>query len=389
MSEFKIRTSKNNSIDADDSINCITDELQLRMPGEFEKHDGCIMIWPVRPGSWIYDGRDAKRAFSMIANAIARDEHLYMLSDSAHVKEAKEQLSKCENYKNMTVVTVENDDAWARDTGPTFVISSATTRYGISWKFNAWGGDYNGLYAHYEKDDRVASEICNYLNDAVIDASDFVLEGGSIHSDGEGTILTTEACLLSKGRNPELSKKEIEQVLCKSLGGEKVIWLPHGIWQDETDEHVDNVCAFIKPGVVVLAWTDDENDPQYEYSKQAFDLLSKETDAKGRSFEIIKLPIPKKPVCITQYECDGFVFEEGEDMREVGERLAASYVNFYIANHSVIVPQFQDENDTLATTILQKAFPDRDIVPIPARAIIVGGGNIHCITQQIPSVQMR
>ena len=166
-----------------------------------------------------------------------------------------------------------------------------------------------------------------------------------------------------------------------------MIWIPHGIWQDETDEHVDNICAFIKPGVVVLAWTDDETDPQYEYSKQAYDILSKEKDAKGRKFEIIKLPIPKNPVCISQYECDGFVFEEGEDQREVGERLAASYVNFYISNHSILVPQFGDEHDRLAVDVLKDAFPGREIVPIRARSIIVGGGNIHCITQQIPKVK--
>lgn len=365
----------------------ITDGMKLRMPAEFEQHEGCIMIWPTRPGSWIYGGEDAKRAFSDIANAIAADEKLYMLTDDCHHDEAMAALSEKSNFKNMTVVTVESDDAWARDVGPTYVLENETTRYGISWKFNAWGGEYNGLYEHYEKDDMVAKKFCEIHGDDVIDASHFVLEGGSIHTDGEGTLLTTEACLLSPGRNPSLSKEEIEQMLCKCLGIQKVIWLPHGIWQDETDEHVDNVCAFIKPGVVALAWTDDENDSQYEYSKQAYDILLKEKDALGRSFKIIKLPIPKNPICISQYELDGFTFEEGEDQREVGERLAASYVNFYISNRSIILPQFGDENDSVAVEILQAAFPNRKVVPIAARSIIVGGGNIHCITQQIPQVR--
>ena len=365
----------------------ITNEFKMRMPGEFEPHDGCIMIWPTRPGSWIYDGRDAKRTFSEIADAIAKDEHLYMLTDEEHYQEVVTKLSEKKHFSNMTVMIVDSDDSWARDVGPTFVLDSPTTRCGISWKFNAWGGDYNGLYQHYDKDDRVAKTFCEATGERVIELSDFVLEGGSIHTDGEGTILTTEACLLSPGRNPKLSRHEIEQMLCKYLGGKKVIWLPHGIWQDETDEHVDNMCAFIKPGVVVLAWTDDETDPQYEYSKQAYDILSKEKDAKGRTFDIIKIPIPKNPVCISQYECDGFVFEEGENQREVGERLAASYVNFYISNHSILVPQFGDEHDRLAVNILKDAFPGREIVPISARSIIVGGGNIHCITQQIPKVK--
>lgn len=363
----------------------ITGDFKMRMPAEFEPHDGCVMIWPTRPGSWIYDGSDAKRTFSEIADCIARSEHLFMLTDIDHLKEAESWLSQKENYTNMTLLTIESDDAWARDTGPTFVLEDTGTRCGISWKFNAWGGSYNGLYKHYEKDDRLAESFCAAIGEKVVRVSDFVLEGGSVHTDGEGTILTTEACLLSLGRNPNLSKKEIEQVLCNYLGGEKVIWLPHGIWQDETDEHIDNMCAFIKPGVVVLAWTDDEEDPQYGYSKQAYDILSATTDARGRHPEIIKLPIPKKPICITQYEADGFTYEEGEDQRQTGERLAASYVNFYISNDSILVPQFGDEHDALAVEILQSVSVRRRVIPIMARSIIVGGGNIHCITQQIPS----
>lgn len=363
----------------------ITGNFNMRMSAEFELHDGCVMIWPTRPGSWIYDGSDAKRTFSEIADCIAGSEHLFMLTNIDHLKEAESWLSQKENYTNMTLLTIESDDAWARDTGPTFVLDDTGTRCGISWKFNAWGGSYNGLYKHYEKDDRLAESFCAAIGEKVVRVSDFVLEGGSVHTDGEGTILTTEACLLSPGRNPNLSKKEIEQVLCNYLGGEKVIWLPHGIWQDETDEHIDNMCAFIKPGVVVLAWTDDEEDPQYGYSKQAYDILSATTDARGRHPEIIKLPIPKNPVCITQYEADGFTYEEGEEQRQTGERLAASYVNFYISNDSILVPQFGDEHDALAVEILQSVSGRRRVVPIMARSIIVGGGNIHCITQQIPS----
>lgn len=367
----------------------ITGDFKMRMPAEFEPHDGCVMIWPTRPGSWIYDGSDAKRTFSEIADCIAGSEHLFMLTDIDHLKEAESWLSQKENYTNMTLLTIESDDAWARDTGPTFVLEDTGTRCGISWKFNAWGGSYNGLYKHYEKDDRLAENFCTAIGEKVVRVSDFVLEGGSVHTDGEGTILTTEACLLSPGRNPNLSKKEIEQVLCNYLGGEKVIWLPHGIWQDETDEHIDNMCAFIKPGVVVLAWTDDEEDPQYGYSKQAYDILSATTDARGRHPEIIKLPIPKKPVCITQYEADGFTYEEGEDQRQTGERLAASYVNFYISNDSILVPQFGDEHDALAVEILRSVSGRRRVIPIMARSIIVGGGNIHCITQQIPSSEKK
>ena len=162
------------------------------------------------------------------------------------------------------------------------------------------------------------------------------------------------------------------------------MWLPRGIYLDETNEHVDNVCAFLKPGEVVLAWTDNEDDPQYVLSKACLDYLESECDAKGRKLVIHKLPIPDVPICVTKEELEGYFFEEGEYTREEGERLAASYVNFYIANESVIVPQFDDINDKSAIDILSEAFPDRKIIPIYARDIIVGGGNIHCITQQIP-----
>ena len=193
----------------------------------------------------------------------------------------------------------------------------------------------------------------------------------------------TEACLLSAGRNPELSREEIERTLCDYLGVSKVIWLPHGIYNDETNEHVDNVCAFVAPGEVVLAWTDDESDPQYALSKASLDALEAAADAKGRTITVHKLPLPQ-PVTITAEECEGLDLCDGEPTRTPGERLAASYVNFYIANGAVVMPAFGDPMDEKAQAILQGLFPTRRVVAIPARDILIGGGNIHCITQQIP-----
>lgn len=350
-----------------------------RMPGEFEPHDGCIMIWPVRQGSWPYNGRDAQKAFMEVAKAIAKSEKVYMLADECHIEEVKNSLKE-----NMEAVIIESDDAWARDVGPTYVVDDKGNRMGINWKFNAWGGSVDGLYMHYDKDDKVASGFLKYIGDMIFDAHPFVLEGGSIHSDGEGTILTTEACLLSKGRNPSMTKNEIEDILLKTLGGKKVLWLPCGIYNDETNEHVDNICAFTRPGRVVLAWTDDKNDPQYEMSRRCEEYLLQQKDAMGRSIEIVKLPVPSTPVLVKESDLQGYVFEVGEDVREAGERLAASYVNFYISNKSVIVPQFGDVNDETAVNILQKEFPGRTVCPVKADVILLGGGNIHCITQQIP-----
>ena len=355
----------------------------FRMPGEFEPHRGCIMIWPKRPGSWNYGAKKAREAFKRVAWAIAESEEVFMLAEPDVEENAREMLSGNPGH-GIHVIRMESDDAWARDVAPTFVVNGEGAVRGIDWEFNAWGGTVDGLYAHWEKDDLVAEKVCGELGYDCYEAHPFVLEGGSIHSDGEGTVLVTAACLLSGGRNPELTKDEIEKKLCAYLGAKKVIWLERGIYNDETNEHVDNICAFVRPGEVVLGWTDDENDPQYAMSKSCLDILENETDAMGRKIKVHKLPIPKTPICVTEEDLGGYEFEDGEDTREVGERLAASYVNFYISNGGVVVPQFGDEHDKTAVEILGTVFPERKICPIPARDILLGGGNIHCITQQIP-----
>ena len=362
--------------------------LGFRMPGEFEPHDGTIMIFPERPGSWPYQAKPAMPSFVKIWESILADEKLYLVVSPEKLGECRKILQAANLLDRTAILTIPQNDAWARDTCPTFVIRPETEDLsGVDWQFNAWGGDFDGLYTDYAEDNALASVLCHHLGYGRFDAQHFVLEGGSIHTDGEGTLLTTEACLLSQGRNPQLSRDEIAATLCDFLGANKVLWLPHGIFNDETNEHVDNVCAFLQPGEVVLAWTDDENDPQYAMSCADLAYLESVTDAKGRSLTIHKLPIPACPVCITRHDLDGYTFADGEDTREVGERLAASYVNFYFTNHSILLPQFGGENtasDALAVQLMQAWCPDRRVIPVPARELIVGGGNIHCLTQQIP-----
>ena len=350
------------------------------MPAEFAPHDGCLMIWPSRPGSWGKDPGQARLAFTKIIEAIAESERVYLIAGDPSAKNA---LQKQIAEGAVVLLELPVNDAWARDTGPTFVTNGSQVR-GIDWEFNAWGGAFDGLYADYQEDDALAQAFCRYLGIECYDAHPFVLEGGAIHSDGEGTLLITEECLLSAGRNPALTKAQIEEKLKEYLSAEKVIWLPYGIYCDETNGHVDNICAFTATAEVVLAWTDDENDPQYARSAANYRVLSNALDAKGRAFKIIKLPLPSVPVTVTKEEAEQIVCAPGEAPREEGERLAASYVNFYIANKAVIVPQFGDENDGRALSILKDLFPDRKIVPVFTRSVLVGGGNIHCITQQIP-----
>ena len=359
----------------------------FHMPGEYEPHAGCLIVWPQRPGSWSFGAKEACVAFTAVIKAIAASERVYVICGAKHWQTAQQYLA---GVTNVELVALETDDSWARDIGPTFVVrdtADGRELRGVNWSFNAWGGAVDGLYPDYAQDDAFAAAFAQKFGYTLYDAAPFVLEGGSIHCDGEGTALVTEACLLSAGRNPELTKEQIEAKLKSYLGVEKVLWLPRGIYNDETNEHVDNVCAFIRPGEVVLAWTEDESDAQYALSKASLDYLEQAVDAKGRKLIVHKLPVPKTPICIEADEVAGFDFVEGEDLREAGERLAASYVNFYFSNDSVVVPAFGGVNaasDEQAAQILARLCPERKVVQLPARAILTGGGNIHCITQQIP-----
>ncbi len=378
---------------------------EIHFPAEFSPHKGTLMIWPERPGSWGRDPSAAEDAFASIISRLLEVEEVWLLVSKAALPGVRqrfaEEMEDSELYP-LTLVEMETDDAWARDTGPTFVTAEVRSgqetgdgkakriRLGINWTFNAWGGEVDGLYADWSRDALVARKFTTWMGDTVLDAGDFVLEGGSIHTDGEGTLMVTESCLLSPGRNPGLDKAEIEEKLKSYLGVSKVLWLPRGIYMDETNEHVDNIAAFIRPGEVVLAWTDNREDPQYELSAADLEYLSRETDARGRRIKVHKLPIPDIPVRCSREDIEQYIFEPGEDEREEGERLAASYVNFYFANGILLLPRFGGENaesDRRAVGILSELCPDRRVIPIPARSILLGGGNIHCITQQIPLME--
>ena len=348
------------------------------MPAEFSPHRGCILIWPERKDSWAGGGDAARKAFTEVITAIARSEKVTVLASFDQYENARASLPP-----KIRVVEMSTDDAWARDITPTFVKNKEGVLRGIDWGFNAWGGLVDGLYFPWDRDNKAARKICDLMEIDCYDQRSFILEGGSIHSDGEGTLMVTESCLLSGGRNPKMSKEEITEHLCKTLGVKKVLWLPYGIYQDETNEHVDNICAFTSPGEVVLGWTDDESDPQYPMSRANLEYLSHETDAKGRPIKVHKLPLPS-PIYVTEEDCAALDPMDGEPTRVPGDRLAASYVNFYIANGAIVMPAFGDKNDQKAAEILQTLFPTREIVPIYARDILVGGGNIHCITGQVP-----
>lgn len=351
----------------------------FRMPGEFEKHAGTYIIWPERPDNWRLGGKPAQEVFVKVAETIGKYEPVTMCVSKEQYSNARGMLP---DY--VRVVEMSNNDSWIRDCGATFVVNDKGDVRGVDWTFNAWGGLVDGLYFPWDQDDKIAMKMCELERVDRYRLDDFILEGGSIHVDGEGTVMVTEECLLSAGRNSNMSREEIEKVLCDYLNCEKVLWIPNGIYNDETNGHVDNMCNFVKPGEVVLAWTDDENDPQYQRSMEAYNYLSSVTDAKGRKLVIHKLLTPT-PILITKEESLGVDAVDGTLPREEGDRMAASYVNYYVGNGFVALPVFNDPHDKLAIEKLQELYPDRVIEPIYAREILLGGGNIHCITQQLPA----
>ncbi len=346
------------------------------LPAEYSRHAGTIMIWPERPGSWLDGGALAEPVFAQVIKEICRGEMVVLSVSKGKEPRVRELLADEIAAGRLEILNIRTNDSWARDISPIFVACSKAI-FGLDFRFNAWGGEYNGLYRKYGDDNRFAKKLCRELKIERVSEQDMVLEGGSIASNGKGTIMTTEECLLSPGRNPEYSREEIAFCLKMYFGADTILWLPYGVEGDETDGHVDNICAFVDDKTVVLGWTDEEGE-QHRRSEADLKVLEE------AGMKVIKMPFPEKPVLFTQDAIDRLSFEKGEDTREPGEKLAASYVNFYVCNACVLVPQFGDVNDAKAVQILTECFPDRKIVPFDSTQFILGGGNIHCLTMQIP-----
>jgi len=265
-----------------------------------------------------------------------------------------------------------------RDIGPSFLTGPEPGLRGVDWRFNAWGG----LYSDWERDERAAAKVLE-VERAGRYRAPLILEGGSIHVDGEGTVLTTEECLLNENRNPSLSRERIERALCEHLGATKVIWLGRGVPCDETDGHVDNLACFVRPGVVLVSVCEDPEDPMHEVGEDAVGRLRSARDAVGRELEVLTVPVPG-PLHIEAGEAAGVTPRPGTHPRRAGDRLAASYVNFYAASSRVVFPLLDERFDERAAEVLASCFPERDLIGVPAREILLGGGNVHCITQQVP-----
>jgi len=327
----------------------------FRMPAEWAPHAGCYMAWPCREPLWGDGLQAAREAYAAVATAISKFEPLTMLVRPDLMTGARELLPA-----SVTVADMPLNDSWARDFLPTFVTNDAGQVAGANWRFNCWGNNF----PDYAEDAQVAERLLDRLG-ARRFAAPFVLEGGAFHVDGEGTILTTEECLLNPNRNPGLSKAEIEANLKAWLGGETVVWLGQGYEGDDTDGHIDEIACFAAPGKVLLLDCEDPADVNYARVQDNIRRLELTKDARGRALEVIKLPQPKRR------DFDGL-------------RLTLSYTNFYIANGGIVMSAFDDPADAKAKEIIARCFPDREIIQLNALPITRGGGGIHCITQQLP-----
>jgi agmatine deiminase len=350
----------------------------FHMPAEFAPHAGCWLLWPERPDNWREAARPAQLVLAQVAEAIAQFEPVTVGASSTHYNTARTLLSE-----RIRVVEMAHDDCWMRDVGPTCVVDGRGAVRGVDWRFNAWGGLSGGLYFPWDQDDCVARKVLEIERLARYRAP-LINEGGALHVDGEGTVLVTEECLLNANRNPGLERRDVERYLQAYLGVSQVIWLGRGVVNDETDGHIDELACFVRPGHVCLSWTERRRDPQYAISHDAWERLNDARDARGRRLTVTRLPMPG-PLHMSAREARGIVAHEGTKPRLAGERLAGSYVNFYIANGGIVMPLLDARTDALAARRIRALFPGRRVVGVAAREILLGGGNIHCITQQIPA----
>jgi agmatine deiminase len=352
------------------------------MPAEYERHTGCWMLWPERPDNWRDGAKPAQAAFAAVATAIAQGEPVTVGASVAQFQNARARLPS-----TVRVVELSSNDAWIRDSGPTFVVDAKGRRRGVDWTFNAWGGLQGGLYFPWDRDDEVAQKVLE-VEGCDRYRTPFVLEGGAIHVDGQGTCLTTEECLLNPNRNGVVSREYIEGVLQRYLAVNRVIWLDKGVYLDETGGHIDELACFTAPGHVLLTWTEDRKDPQYDISHDAYQRLRHARDARGRALTIHKIHQPG-PLYMTAEEAAGIDTRAGSHPRRAGDRLPASYVNFYIANKCIVMPLYDKRWDAPAMRTLKRLFPTRKVIGVPTREVLLGGGNIHCITQQVPRSAAR
>jgi agmatine deiminase len=331
----------------------------MAMPAEWALHELTLMAWPTRLELWGDALGQAKGEYAAAARAIAGFERVLMVAAPGAGGEVRDACGEAVHVLELAI-----DDSWMRDSGPVIVTTADGCRAGVDFRFNGWGEKF----APYDRDDAMNLALLAHLEIDRIEAN-FVLEGGSIAVDGEGTLIATEQCLLHPSRNPDLTRAELEILLGDYLGIDKVVWIRSGLVEDyDTDGHVDNVAVFVRPGMVLAQTVDDARDPNHEPLAENVERLRAATDARGRRLEVIELPMLPRT-------------------RVRGQPGVVPYTNLYIVNGAVVVPVCGDDpsRDEEVLQMLASVFEPREIVPVPGRVLAEGGGGVHCITQQVPA----
>ncbi len=335
------------------------------MPGEWEHHVGTWLTWPQNQETWpgVYL-EQAENVYLEIIRNLSLGEKVFILVDDPDTQNrVKNLFSKQKiSIENINFFIIPTDDAWIRDYGPNFLINNKNQKIKVAandWNFDSWGKKYD-----WELDNQVPEKILEHLDIPKFEPG-IVLEGGAIEVNGKGICLTTEQCLLNPNRNNGPSKEEMESYLKNYLGAKKIIWCLGNLMGDDTDGHIDNLVRFVNPNTLICVVEEDPTDPNYHCTQENFKILKSAEDLNGDSFNIIPFPTP------------GIV-------KENGNRLPASYANFYIGNRVVLLPTYNHKNDSRVESILENCFPDRHVVAIQSKPLLIGFGSIHCLTQQQP-----
>jgi agmatine deiminase len=343
-------------------------KIKYRLPAEWEKHKSTIICWPHQKEDWPGKFSPIPWVYTEIIKNIITGELVRIIVQSQKDrKNAQKHLERAHvDLNNIEFIIMETDRGWMRDSSPAFVKNGNDT-IAVKFVFNGWA-----KYSNWKKDKHIPAKLSKVLDVELIEAEHkqrtIILEGGAIDSNGQGSLLTTEECLLDQKiqtRNPGFTKKDYEEAFNKYFGITNVIWLGKGIAGDDTHGHVDDLCRFVNKNTVVLCREKNKNDENYIPLEENFKRLKNARLEDGSKLNVVELPMPK-PV-------------EFEDLR-----LPASYANFYIANNAVLVPTFNDPNDRIALNILKKFFPDREVVGIHAVDLVWGLGTIHCLSHEEP-----
>ena len=340
--------------------------LGFRMPAEWEPHAATWLSWPRRDGISFPDAYESVQpAFAKMVQALTESEKVCInVRDTFHENEVRATLRESRvSADGVEFFHIPTNEPWCRDHGPMFLVRDPEPKSAVvDWDYNAWGWKY----PPFDLDDEVPTRVGEKLGMQVF-APGMVLEGGSIDVNGSGTLLTTKSCLLNPNRNPDLTQPQIEQRLRDFIGVKHILWLGDGIVGDDTDGHIDDLTRFIDRTTVVTAIEEDPGDENYAPLQENLAMLREMSVEDGMPLGVFTLPMPHAIV-------------------RQGQRLPASYANFYVANKVVLLPVFADVHDQWAIAVLQKAFPDRRIVPIDCRELIWGLGAFHCLTQQQPLI---